>query len=372
MRNKAAVAALAVLWMGASAANAQSSVNIYGILDVGLSYYSNIGGSSDVRLASGISAPSYLGFRGSEDLGGGLSAIFDMQAQLAVSNGGMIGDFFGRNMWVGLQSKQAGTVKLGKQFDFMNDSLTMSRLVPGLLIGGLPSFPTGPAQFAGLNHPGYGPAAGYFDWDRTAQESVPNSVKYVTPEINGFSAGAMYGFGEKNAATGNVISFGANYQRGPWGLGAAYTGVRAVNGMNGSPAAFRTWGVGTNYQFGKLLAISNVTSTRNTVNRAAIWQASLGGLYSLDSAWSVGATYMYMKGNEELSNVHAHQLGAVVNYSFSKRTSVYVSGIFQKANHGANALINGTYSEGASLPTTADASSSSRQSMLRIGIRHLF
>lgn len=370
MKKKTSIAALGALL--ALAAHAQnSSVTLYGLLDVGVSYYSNIGGSSDVRMGSGITVPSFLGFRGEEDLGSGVKAIFDMESQFAISNGNTIGNLFGRNSWVGLESKDVGSIKLGNQFDFMNDSLTMADLVPAKFVGGLPNYPTGPTQFAGLNHPGYGPTAGYFDWDRTAQESVKNSVKYTTPKFGNFSAGAMYAFGENNSAMGNVLSFGANYKSGSWGMGAAYTGVRSITGMDGSSARFRTWGVGTNYQFEKLLAIANFTTTRNTVNDAAIWQTSFGGFYPLDNTWSVGTTYTYMKGNRELSNVHAHQFGAILNYNMSKRTSVYLSGSYQRANSGANALINGIYSEG-SMPTTSDASSNNKQGVVRVGIRHFF
>jgi len=364
------IAALGALLV--STVHAQSSnVAIYGIVDVGGSWFSNIGSKSSLRMASGISAPSFLGFRGEEDLGGGAKTIFDLESQFAVSNGAAIGNVFGRNAWAGFETREFGSIKFGDQFDFMNDSLTMADLVPAKFAGGLPNYPTGPAQFARLNHPGYGPFAGYFDWDRTAQESVHSAIKYTTPQLGGFSSGIMYGFGEKGSNQGNTLSFGANYKSDPWCIGLAYTAVRAITGMDGTHAGFRTWGAGGNYRFGKLLAIADATTTRNIINHAAIWQASFGVFYPFDNAWSTGIAYTYMKGNRVLFNTHANQLGASVNYSFSKRTTAYFSMTYQMANNGANALINGIYSEGT-LPTTAAASSSNQQTMLRIGLRHLF
>src|ERR1700722_16126191 len=96
--------------------HSQSSVNLFGILDNGISYVSNSGGHSLVQMASGIQAPNLLGLRGIEDLGSGLQAIFVMDSMPNLNNGtAQGGAFSGRESYVGIASP-FGTVTLGRQF----------------------------------------------------------------------------------------------------------------------------------------------------------------------------------------------------------------------------------------------------------------
>ena len=74
---------------------------------------------------------------------------------------------------------------------------------------------------------------------------------------------------------------------------------------------------------------------------------------------------MYMKGNEEVSNNHAHQVSAAIQYLLSKRTMVYLSADYQRANSGASAQINGILDANG-------ASSSANQTATRIGLHTMF
>ncbi|MCL2657113.1 MAG: porin [Betaproteobacteria bacterium] len=197
MKKKILVTAL-VAASTTSTAFARDSLTLYGMIDAGFSYVSNQGGSSTLKFDDGISVPSLLGFRGSEDLDGGWSAIFDLQTQFSVGTGSAIPGAdrpFGRNAWVGLRSTQFGTLTMGNQFDFINDSLTVSNNVAAVFVGGLYNYAAGP--FQGLMLPAAASPNGSAGWDRTSQVVLPNSVKYVTPVFGGFKAGAMYAFGEK-------------------------------------------------------------------------------------------------------------------------------------------------------------------------------
>jgi len=372
MKGKIIAAAIGAL--AAQGAFAQSSVTLYGLLDAGVSYVSNQGGHSVVKFDDAIAVPSFIGFRGAEDLGGGTQAIFDLESQFSFGTGAMVpvpGSIFGRNAYVGLRDARFGTLTLGNQFDFMNDSLTMGGNVPGVVSGGLYNYPAGP--FRGLNIPGN--ATSWSDWDRTGQEQVSNSVKYVTPELAGFKAGAMYAFGgvPGDVHTGSAVSFGLNYDARNFGAGAAYTEMRyaastLATGLAVPDTTIRNWGVGAHYQFGALRAVADFTTVHNMQNGASAFQGSVGGLYSFTPAVSLGAQYTYMKGNDVVNDNHANQFSATLDYAFSKRTIVYLSGVYQVANRGANALLNGIYNTD---PTT-DESSGRTQAIARVGIRTTF
>lgn len=372
MKSKIIVAAVGTL--AAHGVFAQSNVTLYGLLDAGVSYVSNQGGHSVVKFDDAIAVPSFIGFRGVEDLGGGTQAIFDLESQFSFGTGAMVpvpGSIFGRNAYVGLRDARLGTLTLGNQFDFMNDSLTMGGNVPGVLSGGLYNYPAGP--FRGLNIPGN--ATSWSDWDRTGQEQVHNAVKYVSPEFGGFKAGAMYAFGgvAGDIHTGSAVSFGLNYDTSNFGAGAAYTEVRyaastLATGLAVPDTTIRNWGVGAHYQFGPLRTVANFTTVRNLQNGAAAFQGSAGGLYSFTPAVTLGFQYTYMKGNAVVNDNHANQFGATLNYAFSKRTIVYLSGVYQITNSGANALLNGIYNAD---PDT-DESSGRTQGIVRVGLRTMF
>jgi len=114
MKKTLMVAALSGVF--ATAAHAQSSVTLYGLIDAGLTYTNNQNGSHNFKMTSGAVNGSRWGLRGSEDLGGGLKAIFTLENGFSIANGtlGQQGREFGRQAFVGLSSNQFGTVTLGR------------------------------------------------------------------------------------------------------------------------------------------------------------------------------------------------------------------------------------------------------------------
>lgn len=141
-----------------SSACAQSNVTLYGILDIGMSHASDVGGGSQSLVGSGVMQGSRLGFKGAEDLGGGLSAVFVLEQGLVLNSGalGQGGLAFGRQSWVGLSDRSLGTLSLGRQYDFMWDSLVP--FTNATLLGG-----------GYVNNP--------LDNDRTAGQRLNNSIK---------------------------------------------------------------------------------------------------------------------------------------------------------------------------------------------------
>jgi predicted porin len=124
MRKVVIAAGLAAL---SSAGHAQTQVQVYGIADAGLEYLTNVpvtGGGTDnmMQVTSGIIQSSRFGFRGSEDLGGGLSAVFNLENGFALDTGVLAngGRLFGRQAWVGLKGK-FGQVMIGRSMNVIFD-----------------------------------------------------------------------------------------------------------------------------------------------------------------------------------------------------------------------------------------------------------
>ncbi|SDB90765.1 porin [Paraburkholderia lycopersici] len=376
------------VWAGAiaaavaTAAHAQSSVTLYGIIDDGLTYVSNAGGHSLFKLDDGINQASRWGLKGAEDLGGGLKAIFTLENGFSLNTGTAShgGALFGRRAFVGLSSDTFGTLIAGYDYDFIYDYV---------------SYYTNVAQFA----PSYA-FHGAYDIDRLAGEPVSNMVRYETPNWHGFGAGVMYGFSNIAGAfggtpTGNprVISGGIKYS--PTGtFNAPYSMAAVITKTDGGNAAR---GVGTMAQV--------------ALDAESIYTVAVGGMVNVNDAWSINGVYTYTNASKSplgvvtvsayeagtsyrfspmltvgggFTYVDQHKLGkynlysAGVDYRLSKRTDVYLFGVFQHAFAGQkfadSFLVSTPYSvpgAGGSLYGNL-ASTTANQLAVQIGIRHLF
>jgi predicted porin len=361
-------------WSLCAPAFAQSSVQLYGLLDAGISWVSNQAGHSVTKFDDGINGPTFFGLRGTDDLGGGMRALFVLESQFQIGLGSNIPGqgIFGRQAYVGLSSDRLGTLTMGNQFDFMYDSFAGGNNEPAILAGGLYNFRGGPFQGLGLpssNPNGAANPSGSTDWDRGADEQVFNAVKYKSPSFYGVSLGLLYGLGGVPGAftAGSTFSATITYAAGPVGLAAAYTGVRYQGETSEDINPFRTWGVGGHYDFGGVIMAALFTTTRNVNSGASVYAAQVGANWTITPAVMLGGAYLYMKGNSELDNVHANQIGATLSYLLSKRSLVYVQGVYQRGSYGSNAQINGI-----ELPAELGASSSSNQTIARVGVRTLF
>lgn len=380
---KKSLLALAVLGAFAGAAQAQSSVTLYGIIDEGLTYTNNQAGHSNFQMASGVLQGSRWGLRGAEDLGGGLKAIFTLENGFDINSGklGQGGREFGRQAYVGLSSATAGTVTMGRQYDSVVDYL-----------GPLASN----AQWAGYigAHP--------FDNDNTNNTfRINNSIKYTSANYSGFSFSGMYGFsnqansgGGTGFANNREWSFGAGYSNGPLNVAAAYLQINNPGTTLGNTSGAATddwgggyftsatkqqvWGVGGNYAFGPATVGLLYTHTKydNPTLGASLGGGDLSSLkfdnievngkYMLTPALQLGASYTYTWGKAEdvgaQSKPRYHTIDLGADYWLSKRTDLYLIGVFQKAAGDAQiAAINGL------TPSDTD-----KQVAVRLGLRHKF
>ncbi|KVD45447.1 porin [Burkholderia sp. MSMB1072] len=382
---KKSLLALVALGAFAGAAHAQSSVTLYGIIDEGLLFNNNAGGKHLYSMASGVMQGSRFGLRGTEDLGGGLKAIFTLENGFDVNSGklGQGGLMFGRQAYVGLSS-QYGTVTLGRQYDSVVDFV-------------------GPLE-AGDQWGGYIAAhPGDLDNFNNAYR-VNNAVKYTSQSYGGFTFGGLYSFGGQAGqfSKNQVWSLGAGYNNGPLVLGVGYLNARTPNqfgGMfnNGSTSSsvsspiygayannantYQVIGAGGAYTFGAATIGATYSNTKFKgfsagpfVNQTATFNnGEINFKYQLTPALILGAAYDYTQGSKINGNSAAkyHQGSLGVDYFLSKRTDVYVIGVYQHAS--GNVLdSNGNVLKATAAINGLAGSSTSNQVAARVGIRHKF
>lgn len=171
--NKAIFTALA-LAAAAGHVQAQSAVTMYGVLDSGLVMEGGGKNGNVTRLSGGASAGSRLGFRGKEDLGGGMAALFVLESGINVDDGTLNagGGIFGRQAYVGL-SGGYGTVTMGRQYSLIY--LAVNEVAD--------PFKTGSSGRAN-------------NVLQMAGTRINNAVRYTSPSYNGFSTNLQYAAGE--------------------------------------------------------------------------------------------------------------------------------------------------------------------------------
>jgi predicted porin len=137
---KKTVFATAILATFAGTAHAQSSVTLYGLVDAGITYvnHANAKAQDLVQYGDGVAQGSRWGLRGSEDLGGGLKAIFTLENGFNSGTGalGQGGALFGRQAYVGLAQDGVGSLTLGRQYSFSTDYLGGSYSNGGQTVAG--------------------------------------------------------------------------------------------------------------------------------------------------------------------------------------------------------------------------------------------
>lgn len=347
--------------LAAPAAQAADGPTLYGVLDVGLSSVSNIAGSHDNAVETGMMSPNLWGFRGKESLGNGLSAVYTLEGQFAIDSGATIGSgVFGRQTWVGLESAY-GTLTLGKHYDFMFDSLAINHYGPSFKYVSLHNLKAGP--FNGLGNPEFGGIS--LDFDRVGGASrLPNSVKFTSISYQGFSVGALYGLDESADTThGKTVSAGLNYKRDNAGFSVAFTDVK-YRAINHGDDGIRNWGAGGHYVLGPWVLNASYTNTENTYTKAQVDAYQVGATYKLFAATTLLGDLTYMKGNAQLGDVEATQYSFTLDHELSMRTDLYLNLVYQKASGSSTAQ--------AWIPGLSGPSDGQTQTLVRLGLRHFF
>jgi predicted porin len=339
---------------------AQSSVTLYGIIDDSISRVSNAGGGVKWATLPGISAGNRFGFKGSEDLGGGYKAVFQLENGFTINDGALgqgstnVSRIFGRQAWVGISSP-FGTMTGGRQYDFMADMFSYSSA----------AYTTSYMLRPGTAGTLVGNNGSATDFDRLGGARVDNSVKYQSQKYAGVTFGVLYGFGGQAGAfsAGSTKSAEIHWDNALFSANAVITDYKEPD----SSGHFRNWGVGATYQIGQALVSSLYTNTRLTSTGDTVSVADVGVKYAFTPAFFLGTGFVYMKPNHGSANVVLkgirQQYGVNADYFLSKATDVYAAVLYQHGHSGEGAQIYNL------TPTSLDASS---QSLISVGLRHVF
>lgn len=377
----------------AGMANAQSSVTLYGLLDESVQYVNNAtpAGGHLWQLFGGNLQGNRFGLKGTEDLGGGLKAIFQLENGFDINSGklGQGGLLFGREAYVGLTADAWGTLTAGRQYDPLVDMIQPL---------------TGDGYFGA-------PFATPGDVDNNDNSfRVNNSLKYVSPKIYGVQLEGMYAFGGIAGSTGSGQSWSvaAAYSTGPFSAAAGYfrtdndsssvvrtgwggtTGAGTFNsafpddaGINSAYATAKSIGIASvalQYEAGSFtgnISYSNAqykpdgASTFLSTQRYNIGRAFVG--YQITPASLIGIGYAYVRATGDASATY-NQVSLGGDYALSKRTDLYLVGAWQHAAGdqrvpGAN---GGLVSATASIGSYGNQASTDNQIMVSLGIRHKF
>lgn len=311
---KKTLVALTVLLVS-GAAMAQSSVTLYGIADVWLGSskvkVGGVGTRQTVVDTSGVNG-SRWGLRGSEDLGGGMKAIFTLESGISMDTGASAqgGILFGRQAFVGIQSG-FGTVSLGRQYGAYEDlhaivdhnyaAFTFESNV-GVAANGIPDYTV----------------------------RVNNSVAYTSPVISGFSGKVLYGFGENkntplagNSST-DISSLYLKYANGPLLVGYAYQGEKLALGDKNKYNL-----IGGTYNFGLAQLVGSYHQIRNNTTRDKEYQV---GVVVPFGAAAISAGYTHSRSEVGAVSNTGKGASILATYDLSKRTRLYAAALSMKAH----------------------------------------
>ena len=371
-----------------AASRAQSSVTLYGAIDTAVGFVSNAGGTSSANRVGFINSniqTSSWGLKGNEDLGGGLSAVFNLQSAFNPSTGSLSesGVEFGEQAYVGLSSTRYGTLTFGRQFDPVTDQL--EPLTADIYFGALFSTVGNVDNYDALLH-------------------VNNSIKYVSPVLDGFQFEGMAALNgvAGSVSAGSVYSLGASYTNNGFSIAGGYTVNKVDNTttlVDGVPTTTSSTSadglaynnpivqfeniesneigrIGGQYVFGPFIAGAAYSNSRfrqfGTDATLTFNSGSAFLHYAVNSALSLAGGYSYTRATGEGAAASYNQISLASDYYFSKRTDVYVSAVYQRANgqtlSNSGDLVNAT----ASVGDEGFYGTSREQALAVLGMRHRF
>ena len=355
----------------AGIAHAETSVTLYGIVDGGVGYNKFKGttaydsnaalrgnqiSSKKTGLINGVQSGNRWGLKGSEDLGDGLRAVFQLESGFDLGTGdssqarGTTTRLFGRQATLGLAGDSWGQLDFGRQTNIA------SKYMPGIVDpfgGGFDQANAG-AAFTSINTVRY-----------------DNLITYQTPNFSGFQLGVGYSFNtngpqaykESNGVEQNqrAITTGLRYANGPIGLVATYDQRKTAETLVGANIVggdtVKAWNVGASYDFEVVKASLGFGQTRDglfspqsfsgvglgnnlngkglKVNSYVVGLSAPVGAGNVMASWTMAAPRSapdaFQNTNSEMKKQNVYSLG--YTHPISKRTNVYAIGSYAKNVH---------------------------------------
>ncbi|MFZ6674549.1 porin [Undibacterium sp. Xuan67W] len=350
---KKTLIAFAVLSASAATASAQSYVTVYGSIDAGIRNVTNVNAAGDSKLAmggatpgatgNGISNSNRLGFKGQEDLGGGMNAHFVLESGFNTGTGTLdSAAMFNRSAFVGVTG-EFGNIDLGRQY-----SLAFKT------IGTYEPFNF---KFPSVTSPVAGVALFY----PAAATRFNNDIQY-TAILSGVKVSAEYSLGEQagDMRKNSVKSVAATYATGPLNFGGTY--------MSGDNNGFgnKYYTVGGAYkEAGVRVSFGYVKEIQETLSKVDSEQKSYWGGVSYAISPQVELTGAYYVTKATVAKIDSDRKNLVLaaTYSLSKRTNFYVEADNRKLTNALTAL---------PLTLSSGSINTGTQNGLSIGIMHLF
>lgn len=339
--NHNSTAALAVLGALALSAQAQTNVTIYGIADVAIERFKTEPGASTLNMSSGVQSGSRVGFRGTEDLGSGLSASFVLENGFDISSGslGQGGRLFGRQAWVGLNGN-FGSVKLGRQYTPL--FLAVDTVDP---------------FDAGITGDGSGTIALFRHYGVRMDNTVTYSIGGA-----GLSGQLAYGFGEVPGSTATRRQLGGllNYTTGPLTAVLGFHSQNTASSASADTGNGRTLMVGATYALGPVKLHGAYAANRDVIAADTVVGRSRDVMLGATIQAGTGSILVALARHDDRFGAGADDATfwqAGYTHPLSKRTNFYTSYSIIK-NSGAGVI-------GGAVP-------GGDVSWLNAGVRHVF
>lgn len=307
-----------------------SNVSLYGTVDMGVTAERG-NGVSETKLTSGAASMSRIGFKGSEDLGNGVKAFFQLEGGFDAGTGENGSSLFGRQSFIGLSSAELGTVSVGRQFNFGYETLR---------------------DIADPFAAGTAARANNLTVDAFTFGGTSNLVKYVSPSISGLTFGASFAKADDVAGEPRTVAFNGTYVAGPMTAAVTHTTMTLVGEKLKSTLVAGSY----DFKIAKAHAafgmnkIDGLVDTRDYI---------LGASYPVMAGTKLMASYV--RTDDRMGgNFDADQFGIGLTHSLSKRTDVYA----------AYARISDDNGAGYTVGNNSDIGVGNKG--LNIGLRHSF
>ena len=328
-------------------ATAQSNVQIYGVMDAAIAIEDTDAPGTDRRttVSSGNQSSSRLGFRGTEDLGNGLKALFNIESGVSLDTGAADSTMWGRRAVVGLQG-EFGTMTVGREYS----PIAAVAAATDILGQGM-----------------YGSNLSAFSGNNRMTRRLSNSVNYKSNSLSGFTVNAAYSTGEvaaDNAPSADLMGISLEYKNSNLYLGAGYHQLERVLPGDDKEMAF-----GAGFTFGDFEIKGNYMKAEPEALQEYT-NANIGASYT------TGANKFFVNFQQQkLDNTDAkgNTVSVAYTYALSKRTNIYTTYAQLRNNGTALFAINSSSNNVTPATITGQGSAAgSDPSVFTVGLRHSF